>query len=139
VSEERLPSIRAAWTGSPALLRVAFCSYALLIFTLTHWPQLKVPGPSRTDLVVHATVFGLWLILLTMLALFGSRLSVRNISASALLTLFYAAFDESTQFFSPGRVVALDDFGANAVGVLAGSAIMLVCALTIKHRGDARR
>jgi len=130
-STESAQSARA--TPTYRLSRIAFTCYVLLIFTATHWPQLKLPGPGRSDLWIHMSVFSLWTALLAMTAWLGPRWSRANITSCAVATLAYAAFDESTQYFSPGRTVALDDFGANAAGVLLGSfALLAIAALKAK-------
>lgn len=112
-----------------ALARVVFVGYAIALFTITHWPNMRVPEVvPRTDLWIHLFCFGLWTILLNCCALFAPVRSYANVGLCSILALAYAAFDESTQRFSPGRTVALDDFGANATGVLAGSLLMLLLA-----------
>jgi VanZ family protein len=113
--------VRRWWT-------VAFVVYVMVIFTATHWPQLKINAPGRPDLWIHLTVFSLWTVLLTMLARFGPRWSRVNICTAGIVTLAYAAFDESTQVFIPGRTATLEDYGANAGGVLLGTSVLLLIA-----------
>lgn len=108
--------------------KVAFAAYVLLIATATHWPQLKIDAPGRPDLWIHLTVFALWTSLLAMLSFFGPRWSASNIGMCAIVTLAYAAVDESTQILVPGRTATLEDYGANAGGVLLGSIALLLVA-----------
>lgn len=129
-SESDAPRVHRFW-------KVAFAVYVLIIATATHWPQLKINAPGRPDLWIHLTVFSLWTGLLAMLALFGPRWSMSNIGMSAIVTLAYAAIDESTQSFVPGRTVALDDYGANAGGVLLGSLVLLTIS-AVRSRGRNR-
>jgi VanZ family protein len=108
--------------------RTLFWCLAAVVFTLTHWPKLQVPEiVPRTDLWIHLTTFATWTIVCGVAAFFGPRWSRLNITTTTLIAIAYAAFDESTQFFSPGRTVALDDFGANCTGVLVGSLLMMGC------------
>lgn len=117
-----------------ALWKVVFGVYVVVIATATHWPQLKINMPGRPDLWIHMTVFSLWTFLVAMPAWFGPRWSRENIGTCAIIALAYTALDESTQAFSPGRTVALDDFGANAAGVLLGSVVLLVISSVLKKR-----
>ncbi len=109
-------------------VRWLFWPYAVLVFTATHWPQLAIPNPvPRTDLWIHLTCFCLWTVLIGLCAFFGARWSKQNIGLSCFVALVYAAIDEGLQFPSfLGRTVALDDFGANALGVMAGTGLMLI-------------
>ncbi len=111
--------------------RIAFFIYALIIATLTHWPQLQMPemGLTRSDLVVHIGVFGLWTILFIRCAWFGPAASARNIALGGLCSLVYAGLDEATQGL-PGirRFVGWDDFSANMLGVATGVTTVLILA-----------
>lgn len=117
---------------NPSLRRAAFLAYALALFVATHWPALRFEGPiPRTDLWIHASCFGLWTLLAAGAALFGPALSDRNLHRSLLLALAYAGLDEALQAIPIlHRTGALDDFGANALGVLlAGGALLLLARL----------
>lgn len=120
--------------------RVLFGLVALVVFATTHWPKLQVPEiVPRTDLWIHMATFGTWTILCGVSAFFGPRWSRLNITTTTLVAMAYAAFDESTQHFSPGRTVALDDFGANCAGVLVGSLVLLAIAWASgRRRGEPR-
>jgi VanZ family protein len=121
------------------LARWAFPFYAVLIFSLTHWPNLKIPVPGRPDLIVHMVVFGGWTVLVTACGFFGAWWSHRNIALSATLAAVYAAFDEATQGIPIiQRYPALDDWGANLLGVTTGALIMLMLAEILQRRMRAQ-
>ena len=120
---------------SPSLVRlgtrVAFAAYAVVLVTATHWPQLRIEGPvPRSDLYIHIAAFGLWTLLLIATQLLGPWRSRRAVTRAVGVGLLVAA-DELTQAIPAlGRTVALDDYLANAAGVLlAGLAVMIVAAL----------
>lgn len=135
-------SAPAALTMPRATLaaRCAFAAYALTLFTMTHWPKLKVPDAvPRSDLWIHAGAYGLWTALFLAGAFFPPRplalnpsplaraLAPRNIWLSLPVAILYCGFDELTQAI-PGlsRVAAWDDFGADCVGVLLATALALI-------------
>ncbi|MEM7627941.1 MAG: VanZ family protein [Planctomycetota bacterium] len=100
--------------------RVAFCTYAPLLFIATHWPGLRVEGPvPRSDLLAHLGAFGLWGLVFIACAWFGPALSARNIDRAGLIGLIYAAIDEALQGV-PGlnRFVSVQDWLANALGIV---------------------
>jgi len=113
------------------LARVAFIIYALVLVTATHWPQLRVEGPvPRSDLYIHVAAFGLWTCLLIATELLGPWRSKPAVAKAVIVGLIYAAIDEGTQAIPAlGRTVALDDYFANALGViLAGIAALTASA-----------
>ncbi|GMV24206.1 MAG: hypothetical protein AMXMBFR58_02370 [Phycisphaerae bacterium] len=114
-----------------------FGLYAGITFMLTHYPQLAIPVPGRPDLVAHMGLFGLWTILCWSCGWFGPVLSEINTWRSLGVSLVYAAVDEASQMVPQiRRVAALDDFGANALGVMAAGALIL--AVTgLARRGEA--
>jgi hypothetical protein len=117
------------------LLRAVFGVHAGTLFVLTHWPNLKVEGPMpRPDLWAHFIFFGGWCAFATLAGLFGPALSPANIAQSSMLALTYAAFDEGLQAIPAlGRTCALDDFGANTIGVLGSSLLLLGASWIIRH------
>ncbi|MEL7483487.1 MAG: hypothetical protein AAFN41_03945 [Planctomycetota bacterium] len=116
------------------LARVAFIIYALVLVTATHWPQLKVEGPvPRSDLYIHVAAFGLWTCLLIATGLLGPWRSKPAITKSVIVGLIYAAIDEGTQGIPAlGRTVALDDYLANALGVILAGVAALIASTIIK-------
>jgi hypothetical protein len=118
--------------GLRTLLRGAFVAYACLLFVATHWPNLRIRGGGRPDLLVHASVFALWTALLIAAGLFGPALSRRNLLTVAAIAPLYAAFDEVSQAIPAlGRTAAFDDYLFDLVGValaLLTAAVFLLCA-----------
>lgn len=106
------PLRRLAWP--------AFILYALVLFTATHWPQLRIDGPvQRTDLYLHLTAFGLWAALLIAAGPFRPRFTTRSILKLLAVAIVYAIIDESLQLIPAlGRTFALDDLAANITGIL---------------------
>lgn len=105
------------------LSRVVFLGYAVILATLTHWPNLKVEsGLPRTDLWAHAGAFFVWTMLLLATGWLGPRLSRRNLARCLPIGVAISGLDELTQGFPGlGRFVTWEDFGANVLGVaLAG-------------------
>ena len=113
--------------------RAAFVVYALVLVTATHWPQLRIDGGPipRPDLLIHIAAFGLWTCLLIATELLGPWRSKAAIGKCVVIALVYAAIDEGTQAIPAlGRTVALDDYLANALGViLAGIAALIASAI----------
>jgi len=121
------------------LARAAFVVYALVLVTLTHWPNLKVDaGIPRTDLWAHATAYGLWTLLLLAAGWLGPRLSWKNLALGTPVALAWAGLDELSQGIPGlGRFVTWADYGANAVGVLIGSGgWIVIVAMNTPRAGE---
>lgn len=117
--------------------RAAFWAYAAILFIGTHYPKIQVPGTGRPDLLVHFVAFGLWALLLIGCAYFGPALSGRNLALCALAGTIYAAADEALQGLPfIGRVPAVDDWGANVVGILIAVAAAASLRLVALGRGQ---
>lgn len=121
--------------------RIVFVCFALVLVTLTHWPNLEIDIEviQRPDLVAHFGAFGLWTLLLIAASFFGPMLSTRNIALATLVAAIYAPLDELTQGI-PGvnRHVSMFDLAANLGGVAGASLFMLLVA-RIRQRRIARR
>lgn len=118
--------------------RWIFPFYAALVFYLTHRPNTQLPIGGRFDLLVHMVVFGGWTVLITACGFFGPWYSHRNLALSAFVSACYAAFDEALQLYPPlKRVAALDDWGANMLGVAAAALLMLTIAEFFRRRMPA--
>jgi len=119
-------SIRAAQS-----IRVAFFCWAAFHFTMTHWPNLKVPGPvPRTDLWVHLMAFGGWTAFLCLAGFFGPRLGPRNLGLCWLIGLANALLDEGLQGIPiVQRHCAWDDATANMIGATAAVCVLMLLAL----------
>jgi hypothetical protein len=122
---------------------LAFGVYALVIFTLTHWPRLTIPetGLERTDIYVHLLVFTGWAGLLNIAEIFGPLWSPRAIVLRAATCVVYVCFDEGTQALPfVQRDARWDDLAANLTGVaLAFAALGGVAALRPGPRGQPPR
>ena len=129
------------WRRLLIAARIVFVCFALVLVTLTHWPNLQVDIDviQRPDLVAHVGAFGLWTLLLIAASFFGPMLSTRNILRAGLVGAIYAPIDELTQGL-PGvnRHVSALDLVANLVGVAGAVAFMLLVA-RIRQRRIARR
>jgi len=120
-------------------VRVAFAVYACGLALVTHWPALRAPivGLSRSDMVAHVGVFGVWAALMLLCGWFGPVLSARNIVVGFLVALAYAGLDEGTQAIpAVKRYAGWDDFAANVMGVCCG--VAAVAALGALHASEPR-
>jgi len=113
----------------PRRLRVAaFIAFAILLFTGTHWPQLRIEGPMpRPDLVVHFVAFGLWGFTLCVSGLLGEPGTRPNALRCLAVGVLYAAIDESLQLIPIlGRTFGLDDYAFNVIGLIMGTSLSLI-------------
>lgn len=120
-----------------SLMRVAFVCFALATTVGTHIPGLKVTGAiPRTDLLLHAAVFGVWTLLLVLCRFFGPALSVRNVLFSAGVAVVYALVDELTQLI-PGlnRHAAPEDFLADVIGIGGATIAAGLASMSFKQKG----
>ncbi len=117
------------------LIMFGFGVYAGVAFMLTHWPQLTIPIPGRPDLEAHMGLFGLWTVMCTLSGIFGPALSELNVWRSVGVSIVYSGLDEGSQGIPfIRRVCALDDFGANALGVMTAGAVLLLAARVAASR-----
>lgn len=108
--------------------RTCFVLFALLLTTLTHWPNLTIEtGIPRTDLWAHFAAFFVLTILLLSTGWFAPRDSWKNMAVGVPVAIAWAGLDELTQGL-PGlnRYVTLDDFAANVIGVQIAAVCWLV-------------
>ncbi len=100
-------------------LRLAFfalAGYWLLIFVLTHLPAKSLVTPDISDKLMHFLAYGG---LGTMLCYSTSSKNVmKRFAMIAGVGILYAAVDEWTQGFVPGRYSDKWDFVADSVGIL---------------------
>ncbi len=110
-----------AWTH---WYRRALPAYWILLFCLTHFPELEVGGPPSSDKVAHLAAFGLLAFLFWRFAeTLWQPLTGRFVWIAAAGLLMYAAFDEYTQQFV-GRGVEGVDLAANATGIALALAFL---------------
>lgn len=119
--------------------KAAFVFWALLLFTLTHWPNLKVDaGIPRTDLWAHAIGYGVWTFLFIASAFIAPRGSWKSVGLCMPIALAYAGLDEYSQGIPGlGRYVTLEDFAANAIGVGIGASVWAIALVIRDRRGPA--
>jgi len=127
--------------AGPSLLRHrrfwkwAFWLYAAALFTATHWPKLTLPRPEGSDKVIHTIVFGGLMLVATAQGWFGQPLSDRNLLRTLLVSAAYGAADEGLQAFPfVHRTAALDDYAANAAGVMLAAFALLVLRRRLESR-----
>ena len=114
------------------LIRAGFISWALLLFTLTHWPDMRVEieGVQRTDLLGHLVGYSVWTFLIIASGFVGRRGSWRSVGLGMPVALLYAGLDELSQGIPVlQRDVSFDDFAANAIGVWIGASVWAVALL----------
>lgn len=129
----------SAWLITSAgqrTIRSAFWAFALLLFTLTHWPALEVPNPvPRTDILMHMSFFGTWTLLCAASGWFAPALSTRNITLTFVIGVLYSGFDEGLQMIPfIRRQAGWDDFGADVLGVLAATVLLLILSRAVRGR-----
>jgi hypothetical protein len=117
------------------LLKFAFWFYALLLFTGTHWPHLHAPGPEGTDKFIHIGAFGAWMLIAALQGWFGPPLSDRNLLRTLFVAAAYGGADEGLQAIPfVHRTCALDDYAANAIGVMLAALFLVTCRRAIERR-----
>lgn len=110
--------------------------WAAVLFLLSAWPNPA--GPSWlvvSDKVVHFVLFG---VLGGALAL-GRRWSGGRTShlAAVAVGMLYGASDEWHQAMVPNRVPSLEDWYADAAGVLAGYLLITLILRRVGRRAGA--
>ncbi len=122
------------------LWRCLFWVYVPILFTATHWPNLKLPLPGRSDLIEHLGAFGLWSGLLALAAFYGQALSWRNVRIVWLIAVLYAAFDEGLQAIPfVHRTADWSDLLANVLGIsIACTGLLCIGALERRGGGAIR-
>lgn len=105
---------------APVLLVV----YWIFLFTGTHLPGSAIKSMHFSDKVMHFSAFaGLAFLLAWSLPRQIGRFPGLLVAAS--ITLTYAVIDEYTQGFVPNRTPDVQDFVADALGMLFGFAAYL--------------
>lgn len=111
---------------------VVLAFYWVLIFVGTHLPSVAGIAPRVNDKVMH---FGAYFLLGALLCYIttSTRLPQR-FAMIAGVGLLYAAVDEFTQSFVPGRTSDVKDFFADAAGLFTAIAFYAI-ARTLFRRG----
>ncbi|MBC7835436.1 MAG: hypothetical protein H7Y88_10110 [Phycisphaerales bacterium] len=108
--------------------RAAFWAYAAVLFTLTHWPNAKLPPMAikRPDLLLHIALFGLWSFLLVRSGYLRARSREtprrgRLLLVPLVVAVASAAIDEALQAIPAlRRTAVVDDCLANMTGAGLG-------------------
>jgi hypothetical protein len=113
-------------------IRAVWLVYAVTITTLTHWPQVYIPGQAyRADIFIHIGAFGLWACLFIACGFFGPALSMQNIIRSGVVAAAYALVDELTQAI-PGINRVVDPL--DLLGNFSGTALATLAAFFLRSR-----
>ena len=102
--------------------------WSLAILFLTSIPNPQVSAPKNSDKVLHFVVYAI----LGLLAGRAANLRREHVGAMLLTVACISAFgaiDELHQRFIPGRFPALDDWVADSLGGLVGTALAVVSTL----------
>jgi VanZ family protein len=113
---------------------IALAVYWLSLFLGTHWPSGVQVASAMNDKTKHfAGFFGLAMLCCYVTnASTGDRIAIVKRFATVIIVLLaYAAFDELSQHFSPGRHPDRLDFLADAAGIAAGTTLYLVAKLLV--------
>jgi VanZ family protein len=117
-----------------------FAAYVAIFFTLTHWPNLSVPGfMHRSDLVAHLGGLGTWATALIACGFFAPVFSTRNILIAWAVAVAYSGFDELTQAIPfIHRTCAWDDFFADTLGASLGAGAAVIVMVWLRRAARAR-
>ncbi len=102
-------------------VRLACCAlavYWLIIFAGTHAPTLPQAASFISDKVLHFSAYFGLAVLLCWVTQTRQRVWIK-FGTVIVIALAYAAFDEWTQGFVPGRQSDIKDFSADACGIFA--------------------
>ncbi|GIW74088.1 MAG: hypothetical protein KatS3mg103_0610 [Phycisphaerales bacterium] len=119
-------------TDRPVVLwRSAFVAYAVVLLVATHKPGVDVnvvPG-MRLDLLIHASAFGLWTLLLGRTRWLGDPARPAAAARLLLVALGYAVLDEASQAVPIfNRVFDPRDMATNAGGAMLAWACAVALA-----------
>ena len=107
--------------------RLVFWLYTAALFTATHWPKAKIPGPPNTDKVLHVAVFGLWTVLFALAGYFRPVRRPAALLAIGLIAAAWTGIDELLQEIPfIHRHATIKDYIANLIGVGAGLVVAAI-------------
>ena len=116
--------------GTPTARAVAVywlpvAAYCALLFVLSGQPGDSTLPLGGADKIVHFAAYaGLGFLSARAFARAGPGLSARaTFLAAASFAALYGATDELHQYFVPGRFASVADWGADALGAVAASAL----------------
>ncbi len=114
---------------------VVLAVYWGMIFLGTHLPAVLDISPQVSDKAKHFAAFmGLGLM---MCYVTNSRRTGRRFGGIALAGMAYAAIDELTQHFVPGRVPDVMDFVADSAGLCTAIGIYVTARCLVNRRSAA--
>jgi VanZ family protein len=111
---------------------VALAVYWVAMAIGTHLPTTLDLSPKVNDKIKHFTAFLGLAILMAYIT--NGRNLVRRFTTIALIAIVYAAVDELTQSFIPGRQPDYADFVADCGGIAAGLAIYLSLRCLLREK-----
>ncbi len=111
---------------------VVLIAYWGIIFVGTHLPAVADISPKVNDKAKHFVAF-FGLATLMCYVTNSDRLWLR-FGSIALLVMAYAAADEFTQQFVPGRYADVMDFVADSIGALSAIACYLIARLLFRSK-----
>lgn len=102
----------------------------VVMFTLTHWPKLGEGsglhlGIPHADKIAHFALYCAWFLLFAWALRRAGWSRVRTTATLLTVGTVYAAIDESTQAFVPGRTPSMTDFVADVLGLVVGWGIFI--------------
>ena len=97
----------------------ALTVYWMFIFVGTHLPATIDASPAWNDKVKHFSAFFLLGLLMSCVFTSGGRRS--RLWLVLVIGMAYAAVDEITQRFVPGRMPDVFDFAADSAGLIAAT------------------
>ena len=124
------------------LVYVPLTIYWLVLFTATTIPVERLPSVGFSDKINHFLAYFV-LAVLVYLTLIYQRKSKYLFDKAAIATivigLFYGAVDELHQMLIPGRFAETWDWVADALGTLAGVAVISFLINKLKYRLEFNR
>ncbi len=120
--------------------RSVWIIYALALFTATHWPGLAVPHApiSRLDLIIHASVFGLWTTLFYHSQWIDAKqCPIRRLIWAGVIGAVFSAFDELTQPLFTRQLDPLD-LAANITGAIGACILIAIARSMMPNTPKAR-
>lgn len=113
---------KATLSWGSTLRFASFClvAYWLAIFIGTHLPATAMPRMGASDKILHFGAFGGLAFLVAWALPTREGKAFQRAAWTLGLIIGYAALDELTQKFIPGRHCSLGDFIADSLGAVAG-------------------
>ncbi len=111
------------------VFRVLSVVYALVVFTVSSWPAIKLPdlGVDWTDKIAHFSQYAVLACLVAGgWARPGGWSNWKDQWRHVLFLIVFAAIDESHQIWIPRREASFMDWTADSLGILVGSAVGLL-------------